>query len=209
MAVWDEYEEMTGCQQAAFRAKLCWAAMLAAAPGQVDESADTHRKAPDENRNLHKQAKPAGTLHGDGYFTWKGTEPYEARGAGWRADFYVVPPQDALDAKRWRAFIGSARLRMFGSAGLVELQPEHYAHMGMEIWTKYGRPGEYDFTEENKLGIEWLTKYADIAIEAQRATAPAAASERWKELPSQAAPTGEPKQEPVSPYKNQNEGSAS
>jgi len=32
MAVWDEYEAMSGCQQAAFRAKLCWAAMLAAAP---------------------------------------------------------------------------------------------------------------------------------------------------------------------------------
>lgn len=29
---WDEYEEMSGCQQAALRAKLCWAAMLAAAP---------------------------------------------------------------------------------------------------------------------------------------------------------------------------------
>jgi len=72
------------------------------------------------------------------------------------------------DALRWRAFIGSARLRMFGSAGLVEPQPEYYAHMGMEIWTKYGRPGEYDFTEENKVGIEWITKYADIAIEAQK-----------------------------------------
>lgn len=30
--VWDEYQQMSGCQQAAFRAKLCWAAMLAAAP---------------------------------------------------------------------------------------------------------------------------------------------------------------------------------
>lgn len=30
--VWDAYEEMSGCQQAAFRAKLCYAAMLAAAP---------------------------------------------------------------------------------------------------------------------------------------------------------------------------------
>ncbi|WP_460114401.1 hypothetical protein [Pseudomonas sp. H3_G03] len=30
--VWEQYQEMSGCQQAAFRAKLCWAAMLSAAP---------------------------------------------------------------------------------------------------------------------------------------------------------------------------------
>jgi hypothetical protein len=30
--VWDAYEELSGCQQASFRAQLCWAAMLAAAP---------------------------------------------------------------------------------------------------------------------------------------------------------------------------------
>lgn len=29
---WEEYEAMSGCQQAAHRAKLCWAAMIAAAP---------------------------------------------------------------------------------------------------------------------------------------------------------------------------------
>ncbi|MGU9869588.1 hypothetical protein [Kluyvera ascorbata] len=29
---WTEYEAMSGCQQAAHRAKLCWAAMLSAAP---------------------------------------------------------------------------------------------------------------------------------------------------------------------------------
>lgn len=29
---WKAYEAMSGCQQAAHRAKLCWAAMLAAAP---------------------------------------------------------------------------------------------------------------------------------------------------------------------------------
>lgn len=31
---WEAYEAMSGCQQAAHRAKLCWAAMLAAAPQQ-------------------------------------------------------------------------------------------------------------------------------------------------------------------------------
>ena len=30
--VWEQCQEMSGCQQAAFRAKLCWAAMLASAP---------------------------------------------------------------------------------------------------------------------------------------------------------------------------------
>ena len=30
--VLEQYRAMSGCQQAAFRAKLCWAAMLAAAP---------------------------------------------------------------------------------------------------------------------------------------------------------------------------------
>jgi hypothetical protein len=30
--VWERYQDMSGCQQAAFRAKLCWAAMLANAP---------------------------------------------------------------------------------------------------------------------------------------------------------------------------------
>lgn len=29
---WEAYEAMSGCQQAAHRAKLCWAAMIAAAP---------------------------------------------------------------------------------------------------------------------------------------------------------------------------------
>lgn len=35
--VWEEYEAMSGCQQAAHRAKLCWAAMIAAAPQQEVE----------------------------------------------------------------------------------------------------------------------------------------------------------------------------
>ena len=30
--VWEAYEAMSGCQQAAHRAELCWAAMIAAAP---------------------------------------------------------------------------------------------------------------------------------------------------------------------------------
>lgn len=36
-AVWEEYQAMSGCRQAARRAKLCWAAMIAAAPKLGDE----------------------------------------------------------------------------------------------------------------------------------------------------------------------------
>lgn len=41
--VWEHYQEMSGCQQAAFRAKLCWAAMIGSAPAP-----DTHNAAPEE-----------------------------------------------------------------------------------------------------------------------------------------------------------------
>ena len=34
---WEAYQDMSGCEQAAHRAKLCWAAMLAAAPQQESE----------------------------------------------------------------------------------------------------------------------------------------------------------------------------
>lgn len=34
---WEAFEAMSGCEQAAHRAKLCWAAMLAAAPKQESE----------------------------------------------------------------------------------------------------------------------------------------------------------------------------
>ncbi|QIU87856.1 hypothetical protein [Yokenella regensburgei] len=36
--VWEAYDAMSGCQQAAHRAKLCWAAMIAAAPQQEVKS---------------------------------------------------------------------------------------------------------------------------------------------------------------------------
>lgn len=37
--LWEQYQEMSGCQQAAFRAKLCWAAMIGAAPALPEEDA--------------------------------------------------------------------------------------------------------------------------------------------------------------------------
>lgn len=37
LQVWEAYEDMSGCEQAAYRARLCWAAMLAAAPQPQNE----------------------------------------------------------------------------------------------------------------------------------------------------------------------------
>lgn len=45
--VWEQYQGMSGCQQAAFRAKLCWAAMVAAAPAP-----DTHNAAPEDSAGV-------------------------------------------------------------------------------------------------------------------------------------------------------------
>lgn len=36
--VWEAYQMMSGCQQAAYKARLCWAAMLAAAPDTESEN---------------------------------------------------------------------------------------------------------------------------------------------------------------------------
>ena len=38
--VWEQYQAISGCQQAAFRAKLCWAAMLASAPAAPQAELD-------------------------------------------------------------------------------------------------------------------------------------------------------------------------
>jgi hypothetical protein len=48
--------------------------------------------------------------------------------------------KDAIDASKWRAFIGSGRIRVLGVAGLVPNQPSYgtpYAHMGLEVWSSY------------------------------------------------------------------------
>lgn len=72
----------------------------------------------------------------------------------------------ALDAARWRAVLGSAYLRPLGSAGLCSPMPNNYAHIGLELWTKYDAAGE-DLSLENMRAASWLTKYADVARAAQ------------------------------------------
>ena len=97
----------------------------------------------------------------------------------WAIDNAAAPlPQvqsEALDAARWRAFIGSQRIKPQGSAGLNSPQRNNYAHMGLEIWTTYDRDYPQTLLDEmdadNATGRDLLTKYADIAIAAQRAAA--------------------------------------
>lgn len=36
-AEWEKYQSMNGCEKAKHRARLCWSAMLAAAPGGQDD----------------------------------------------------------------------------------------------------------------------------------------------------------------------------
>ncbi len=82
---------------------------------------------------------------------------------------------DARDAARWRAFVGSQRIKPQGSAGLNEPMANNYAHMGLEIWTTYDRDYSPELLKrmdyENAMGREWLTKYADIAIKAMAGAA--------------------------------------
>ena len=79
--------------------------------------------------------------------------------------------RDVQDAARWRALLGTARIRPLGSAGLKTPENRNYAHLGLELWTTYGRDYSAELIErmdrENAIGIEWLTKFADIAMAAQ------------------------------------------
>lgn len=73
----------------------------------------------------------------------------------------VLPGQQggSLDAARWRAVLGCARLRVLGSAGIVQ-ERGNYAHLGLEMWTQHEAGNEGP-------AVEWLTKFADkcIAVE--------------------------------------------
>lgn len=71
----------------------------------------------------------------------------------------------ALDAARWNAVLGSAYLRPLGNAGVSSPMPKNYAHLGLEMWTKFDEAE--DVTTENARAAEWLTKYADVARAAQ------------------------------------------
>ncbi len=75
-----------------------------------------------------------------------------------------------LSADRWNALINCARIRPFGSAGLsgTLLDPNgvewgNRAHLGVELWTKHS-----PCPNGHGVGVEWLTKFADKAILANK-----------------------------------------
>ena len=80
----------------------------------------------------------------------------------------VAPPEsDKVDAARWRAFVGCARIRFFGWAGYEETDPNgnspgNYRHFGAEFWTIHEAP-----TSEHATRI--LEGFADAAIAARAA----------------------------------------
>jgi hypothetical protein len=66
-----------------------------------------------------------------------------------------VETQVQRDAKRWRALIGCARIRVMGSAGLHDPQ-SNYAHIGVEFWTHHA-------AQTNPEAIETLLKFVERA----------------------------------------------
>ena len=78
----------------------------------------------------------------------------------------VVLDDVQRDAKRWRALLGSARIRILGSAGFDATahpgENPDYRHFGMEIWTHHP-----DWPhEKNEYGINTLIQYADAMLAA-------------------------------------------
>src|SRR5690606_32508988 len=75
-----------------------------------------------------------------------------------------------LSADRWNALINCARIRPLGSAGLsgTLLDPNgvecgNRANLGVELWTKHS-----PCANGHVVGVEWLTKFADKAILANK-----------------------------------------
>ncbi len=76
-----------------------------------------------------------------------------------------------IDAARWRALIGSGRIRALGSAGLfadtVHTKHDDYAHLGLELWTTHADSPPPKMrtmiAKEHETGVLWLTAYVDIA----------------------------------------------
>lgn len=66
-----------------------------------------------------------------------------------------------LNADRWQALIDCARIRVLGSAGLVEEKDNGYAHIGLELWTHHDG-------KSLPSAIEDITKFADKAIKANK-----------------------------------------
>jgi hypothetical protein len=104
-------------------------------------------------------------------------EPYAAAQGEYMLAADVLPAmarqsirdeETLVDAMHWRALLASARIRTIGSAGIVSPEPGNYAHLSLELWTRYGTPEEkLDFSSRNAVAKDWLIKYAGIAAAAQ------------------------------------------
>lgn len=64
------------------------------------------------------------------------------------------------DAAKWRALRSSARIRALGSAGIDKPNPDGYAHLGLELWTRHPAPSD-------PIALEWLDRYVEIIREHQ------------------------------------------
>ncbi|WP_194720785.1 hypothetical protein [Noviherbaspirillum malthae] len=98
---WEAFEQMTGCQQAAHKARLCYAAMLAAAP-QVDDAASTDDTPPPCDKEIHENGTVVAIMDG-GKLAMEGIVTEACRREG-------VPTMD------WHYFGGRAMVKTLGDA---------------------------------------------------------------------------------------------
>jgi hypothetical protein len=77
--------------------------------------------------------------------------------------------EQARKAELWDGLLSSGRIRILGTAGMGSPEGE-YRHFGMEIWSSYGKKGEYDFDKDNEYGKAVLEKYASSTYKAMLST---------------------------------------
>lgn len=87
----------------------------------------------------------------------------------WRAEWEQISETARvlkIDADKWRALIGSERISVMGSAGLGKPQPNNYAHLTLNFWTKHNPVGTHPSVFED------VERYLEIAQHAQSAPPP-------------------------------------
>lgn len=123
-----------------------------------------------ERRRAAMDSEPVAYMYdGEDSREYNGHNEFSGGGKGiplYRHAQPVVPDDVQRDAKRWRALLGSARIRILGSAGFDATahpgENPDYRHFGMEIWTHYPNW----LHEKNEYGIDTLTQYADAMLAA-------------------------------------------